>query len=198
MHDDGKHLLDFAALVLFIIFLIIVGKFNACAEPVEGYVEIGIGPEVYGNVYTPIYVSADQSDYNALRRVIFWEAVRADCGYENGKYVLADPKVYKTCPYELYLATCETVLNRCLSKKYPDKISDVVYKTGFVHKELPKLSSEVDELIDDVISDVFDSGLRVLPRVSYVYFATKKQSCAKNHILIGTYAGHRMYFGEEK
>ena len=198
MRDEGKHLLDFVALVLFVIFLIIVGKFNAYAAPVEGYVEIGIAPGDYSNVYTPIYAEADQTDYTALRRMLFWEAVRADCGYADGKYVLADPTIYKTCPYELYLATVETVLNRCLSDKFPRKISDVVNKTGFVHKTLPELSPEVDELIDDIISDVFDSGPRVLPRISYVYFATKKQSCAKNHILIGTYVGHRMWFGEEK
>lgn len=185
------------AVVLFLL-LGVCCEIKSQAAPIEGVATVGAGPEDYGNVYTPIYATADQADYNALRRVIFWEAVRADCGYEDGKYVLADPTVYKTCPYELYLATAETVLNRCLSDKYPDKISDVVNKTGFVHKELPKLSQEVDELIDDVISDVFDSGLRVLPRISYVYFATKKQSCAKNHILIGEYIGHRMYFGEEK
>lgn len=184
------------AVVLFLLLGVCCG-IKSQAAPIEGIVTVGAGPEDYGNAYTPIYATADQSDYNALRRVIFWEAVRADCGYENGKYVLADPTVYKTCPYELYLATCETVLNRCLSDKFPNKITLVCYKTGFVHKDLPTLSPEVDELIDDVISDVFDSGPRVLP-ASYVFFATKKQSCAKNHILIGTYVGHRMYFGEEK
>ncbi len=170
----------------------------AAAEdfPPIGTAEPGIGPDGYTNQYTQIFATADQTDYNVLRRILCWEAVRADCCYENGQYVLADPNKYKTCPYELYVATIETVLNRVLSKDFPNKIEDV--QGGFVHKNLPNIGQDVDELIDDVISDVFDSGPRVLPRTSYVYFATKKQSAARNHLLIGQYRGHRMYFGEPK
>lgn len=164
--------------------------------PPVGIAEPGVGPEDYTNQYTQIFAAADQTDYNVLRRILFWEAVRADCSYENGQYVLADPEIYHTCPYELYVATVETVLNRVLSKDFPNKIEYV--QSGFVHKKLPNIGQDVDELIDDVISDVFDSGLRVLPSTSYVYFATRKQSLARNHLLIGRYRGHRMYFGEPK
>lgn len=148
------------------------------------------------NEYSVIFDSATEEDYEALREVLFWEVARADCGInKDGQYYF----MCYDCPFELYLAVGETVLNRCIHNGYPNTIYEVCHKRQeFVCKPLPKLSWEVEERIDDTIAELVNGGRAILPSRNYIFFATKKQSCAKNHILIGTKIGHRMWFGEEK
>lgn len=159
----------------------------------EDNVRIGVSPEEGASE-----CAWSDEDVYALKCVIFWEGVRADCGKRNGTYYMADPTVYHTCPFELYLGIGETVLNRVASSEYPNTIARVCKQKGaFVCKNLPSIAPEVVETLDDVVAELYSAPHQVLP-ADYVFFATKKQSCAKDHIRIGDYKGHRLYFGRKK
>lgn len=138
----------------------------------------------YENVYHEVFEAATEDDFKQLERVVYWEAARAEC------------------PLEVEIAVVETVCNRVLDPNWPNTIAGVCtdkrYGRQFVCKYFIPENDKQAELVSDAIEYVMENGRTVLPSTNYLYFATKKQSCGKNHILIGTKKGHRMYFCESK
>lgn len=148
--------------------------------------------ETVNNPYEGITNNCSEEECEELVQMIYWEAAR--CG----------------CSLEVLEATAQTAFNRMLSPDpyFPDTLGDVIRQKGqfvtvkyFYTEPIPE---GVRETISDAISEVVN-GVMVLPNTNYVYFATAKQSVAKNHIWIGArwangapYKGLGMYYGESK
>ena len=137
------------------------------------------GAEV--NEYKAIFETATEEDYRALEKVVYNESACCNCSHE------------------VNVAVVETVLNRVLSDEWPDTIYGVCTQKGqFVCKDFTTDSTQW-ELISDAIQTVANEGRTVLPGTDYIYFATKRQSCAKDHIKIGGEKRHTyMWFGRKK
>lgn len=133
------------------------------------------------NEYKAIFESSTEEDYRALEKVVFNESACCNCSHE------------------VNTAVVETVLNRVLSDEWPDTIYEVCTQRGqFVCKSFTADSAQW-ELISDAIQTAANEGRTVLPDDDYIYFATKRQSCAKDHIKIGGEKRHTyMWFGRKK
>lgn len=133
------------------------------------------------NNYSLIFKNATEEDYRALEKVVFNESACCNCSHD------------------VNVAVVETVLNRVLSDEWPDTIYGVCTQKGqFVCKSFTADSAQW-ELISDAIQTVVNEGRTVLPGTDYIYFATKRQSCAKDHIKIGGEKRHTyMWFGRKK
>lgn len=145
---------------------------------------VGASPDVEfeyltGGEYSSIFENATCDDFEALEQVVFWEAARADC------------------PLEVDIAVVETVCNRVLDPEWPDTIYGVIHDhrwgKQFCYGDYISEHSGQDEMISDAIEYVLENGRTILPSTSYQYFATKKQSLGKNHILVGDPSRKHMY-----
>ena len=164
-------------LILLIIFVLVLYCSEADAQ--DSFVD-------GENIYAETFAYATEEDFVALERVLYHEAARSGCDLDVCKAVV------------------ETVLNRVLDPKWPDSIKDVCedcrWGQQFCHSYyIPEFEWQ-QELVDDAISEVMREGPTILPSVSYQYFATKKQSLGKNHILLGDSSKRwkYLYFCEEK
>lgn len=149
--------------MVMILLLVMTVGFEAKAEEVT----VGAAPD--SNVYQSVIDGITETDLEALREVVYWEAAVCDC------------------PIEVDVAVVETVFNRMLSDDPYFKNSSVSavcnQKGQFYRRSVPADASMED--VDDAISIVFREGLTVLPDTNYEYFATKRQSLGKDHIWIG-------------
>ena len=118
------------------------------------------------NEYREILNNMTAEDFEALSEVVYWESARA------------------ACSHDVNVAVVETVMNRVLSPDFPNTVYKVCRQKGqFYRKAIPSKASR--EAIDDAIAQVYIVGRTVLPSTDYIYFATKMQSIAKDHIWIG-------------
>jgi len=165
-----------AVLVLFVIFIGVLFLRGIPAQAAEL------------NGYEAIFASASEADYAALENVIYHESAIADCDFT------------------VNVAVAETVLNRVLQGGWGKSIYEVCTAKGqFCYRKMSGVPDEhVSEDISDAIEYLANGGSGFLPSKEYIYFATKKQSYAKNHVWIGAYKngkpkkGKGMFFGEEK
>lgn len=146
---------------------------------IKAEVDVGASPDPYEK----IWATATEEDMEALRQCIYYESVRA---FE------ADDNKQVKCN----IATCETVLNRCLQEgtRFRKTIKGVVYQPGeFCVKKRTIRNARVEEAIEHVRKN----GRTALPDYDYVHFGTNKQSIAKDHVYFGN-GKTGMYFGRAK
>lgn len=171
--------------ILTIVLMIVLMSNTALAE---SEVVVLAGPDET-NAYTEVFTNATEDDMEALRNVVYWESVIAGC------------------ELDVNAAVVETVLNRVISSDsyFPDTIAGVCkQRKQFVCKDA-SMSQNASQRVTEAIEFVKANGCTVLPGTDYVYFATKKQSCAKDHVWIGARKadgtpkkGLGMYFGRDK
>jgi len=122
--------------------------------------------EVTNHEYTEIFAGMTGEDYENLRKVVYWESAIADC------------------PISTDIAVVRTVMNRVLDPEWPNTVTGVIRQKGqFWTRNFGKTVA-YPETVDDAINYVYLNGAEDFP-IDSTYFATKRQSCAKDHQWIG-------------